>query len=232
MLINGDVKSLEIVTAAYLSRDKIMMQEVRDGVDMHGDNQVRFNLPERRIAKIFVFRLLYGGTHYANDPQFSSVSSSQGFWDDVIEAFYTKYKGVKKWHEFICDQVARTGCLILPTGRKYQWEWTGDLPHTQIKNYPVQGLGAEMVKLARIHLWNMLMENGLLNHVKFISSVHDSIVLDVPKKNVSISCHLMRKAVEETPRLFEEHFSKVFDLPMKCEIQVGPTKANMEDWNG
>lgn len=57
MLINADVKSLEIVAAAYLSQDEILIQEIRNKVDTHGDNQKRFGLPTRLIAKTFVFRL-------------------------------------------------------------------------------------------------------------------------------------------------------------------------------
>jgi len=230
MLINGDVKGLELVTAAYLSRDKVMMQEIIDGVDLHGDNQKRFGLPERRIAKIFVFRLLYGGTHFSNDSDFSSVSKSDKFWDGVIEAFYDKYRGIAKWHQFILREVGRSGCLVMPTGRKYEWEWNGELPHTQIKNYPVQGLGAEMVKLARIQLWRDLITEGLISHgVALISSVHDSILLDVPSTLVSTVVPMLRKSVEVTPMLFEQYFGRTFDLPMRCEIQVGKTKATLED---
>jgi hypothetical protein len=56
MLVNADMKSLEWVAGTYLSQDKIAMQEIWDGLDSHEDNRVKFNLPSRLIAKIFVFR--------------------------------------------------------------------------------------------------------------------------------------------------------------------------------
>jgi len=56
MIVNCDVKALEVVTAAYLSQDKVMCQEIRDNVDIHENNRVRFNLPTRLIAKTFKFR--------------------------------------------------------------------------------------------------------------------------------------------------------------------------------
>lgn len=56
MIINCDVKSLEIVVAAWLSQDPVLIQELNDGVDIHGRNQEAFGLPERVIAKILVFR--------------------------------------------------------------------------------------------------------------------------------------------------------------------------------
>lgn len=55
-LVEGDASALEVVGAAYLSQDKILCQEIREGVDIHGRNQEALNLPSRLIAKIFVFR--------------------------------------------------------------------------------------------------------------------------------------------------------------------------------
>ena len=58
MLVNVDVKSLEIVCAAYLSQDSVLCKEIVDKVDIHEDNRHRFNLPSRLIAKVFGFRLM------------------------------------------------------------------------------------------------------------------------------------------------------------------------------
>lgn len=72
MLIQCDAAALEIRVAAFLSQDKVLIQEIKDGVDLHTDNQQRFGLPSRLIAKILNFRILYGGNEFsfANDPEF------------------------------------------------------------------------------------------------------------------------------------------------------------------
>ena len=72
ILINCDVKSLEIVVAAMLSGDKVLQKEIIDREDIHENNRLKFGLPSRLIAKVFVFRLIYGGSaySYANDIQF------------------------------------------------------------------------------------------------------------------------------------------------------------------
>lgn len=57
MLINVDVKGLEVICAAYLSKDKVLYKELRDGLDIHSDNQAKFGLPDRITAKIFKFKL-------------------------------------------------------------------------------------------------------------------------------------------------------------------------------
>ena len=56
MLFQSDANALEIRVAAYLSQDEVLMQEIIDGVDLHTDNQKRFGLPTRLLAKVLNFR--------------------------------------------------------------------------------------------------------------------------------------------------------------------------------
>ena len=64
MLLNADAKQLEWICATYLSQDKVAIDEINNQVDQHADNQARFGLPSRLIAKTFVFRLIYGGSAF------------------------------------------------------------------------------------------------------------------------------------------------------------------------
>jgi len=60
MLINVDVKGLEVVVAAQLSGDDVLCTEIINRVDIHDANRVKFGLgegkPGRLVAKIFKFR--------------------------------------------------------------------------------------------------------------------------------------------------------------------------------
>ena len=56
MLIQADFSGLELRVAADLAKDKVMMEELINGVDLHEDNRVRFGLEQRVTAKILVFR--------------------------------------------------------------------------------------------------------------------------------------------------------------------------------
>jgi DNA polymerase I-like protein with 3'-5' exonuclease and polymerase domains len=96
MLVNIDVRGLEWVTIVWFAQDVVGMREIITGVDQHGENQRAFGLPERRIAKIFVFRLIYGGSKwaYALDPDFNYISKSPDYWQKVIDKFYDKYPGI------------------------------------------------------------------------------------------------------------------------------------------
>src|SRR3990167_1098033 len=236
MLINCYVKSLEVVTAAYLSNDSELCQEVKDQTDFHALNQKRFVLPNRTIAKIFMFKLIYGATAwgYAHDGDFISVSTSEKFWQRVIDEYYNKYKGIWKWHRDLVQSALSSGLYVSPTGRTYNYP-SSDIPRRlwfwrpKILNYPVQGLGADLVMLARISFWNRLKQMNLKN-VLPCSSVHDSIVVDVDNDQglCYTICKTLKKCVEDVPINFKRVFGVEFNLPLNAEVKVGKNLKEME----
>ena len=235
MILNADAKALEWVCASYLSKDKTAHQEIWDEIDQHTDNQNRFGLPSRLIAKTFVFRLIYGGSafSYANDPNFKDIGNEL-FWQNVIDQFYRKYTGLKDWHDQLMFQVKQTNKLIMPTGRTYKYlpetNSMGNIkyPRTRILNYPVQGLGADLMTIARISLYNKIAK---MDGVKLINTVHDSIMLDFDPKvcYTNSIVQIVKESFENVPANFKHLFGKEFNLPMRVDIQVGNTWGNLTD---
>ena len=232
MLINCDAKALEIVCASFLSQDQVSCDEIRNNVDQHSANQERFKLPTRLIAKTFVFRLIYGGSaySYANDPDFTEVSRSEKFWQGVIDEFYTKYKGISKWHSDLMSQATTTGMLRMPTGRIYNFNSTErnrDLvwPRTKILNYPVQGLGADVMTIARVSAFRRFKKEKIKGEL--ISTIHDSIVADVENHEVERVCQLFTDVFRDIPMNFQRIFGVEFNLPTRCEVAYGPNKYDL-----
>ena len=232
MLVNVDAKALEVLCAAYLSSDKILCQEIIDGVDIHSVNQEAFNLPDRLIAKKLQFRILYGGTEYsfAQDPEFTCVSSSQVYWKKAIDKFYEKYSGLAKWHTNLIATASSTGKIVMPTGRFYKFTGerrNGDIvwPRTQILNYPVQGFGADLMTLARVSFFRRFKEAKIKGEL--ISTIHDSIVVDVPNEEVEKVCIMFEDVFADIPKNFERIFGIPFHLPTKCEVEYGHDKFNL-----
>lgn len=237
MLIHADVKGLEVVTAAFLSQDPVLMEELWENYhnpkleDMHSRNQRLFKLPDRTAAKRFVFKLLYGGTAfgYAVDPSYFHISRSKKFWEKRIDEFYKKYSRIAEWHEELVREVVNTGRLVLPTGREFAyprkdvidrlWFW-----RPKILNYPVQGTGADLVCIGRVAAWKRLRKAGLA--VKWQSTVHDSIDIDTPLEMVYNVCRTVDNAIRDIPVNFERLFGVKFNLPVIAEIEYGP---NLKD---
>lgn len=237
MIINSDAKALEVNCAAFLSQDPVLLDEVRNGFDMHSSNQEMLGLPSRLIAKIFVFRLIYGGSAYAYsvDADFAVCNFSQKKWQYIIDKFYEKYKGLYAWHTKIVQEVIQTGQLVMPTGRVYKYStsvnYKGERvwPRTTILNYPVQGLGADIMTIIRVDFYNRLRNQLPVLEAKIINTVHDSIVIDCPKKEVDTIANMLYNIYIDIPKNFEKLFGIEYNLPLTNEISIGNNLKDLEE---
>lgn len=234
-IINVDFKSLEVVTAAWLSQDQVMMDEIKAGTDMHEANRLAFGLPSRLVAKVLKFRILYGGTafSFSKDPDFTPVSKKVDFWEDVIEKYYNKYKGLKKWHDTIIREATTTKKVVSPFGRSFNFEmvkkWNGEMvwPVTDIKNYPVQGTGADIVCMSRVMIHKKFKLANLKS--KLISTVHDSIVADAVPEEVDKVCKIFYDEIAKTPTYLTKYFDVDFNLPLVGEVSTGPNMLELTE---
>lgn len=232
MIIQMDASQLEWRTALELSRDPIGIAEVIEGQDTHALNQVAFELPSRLIAKIYLFRTIFRGSGYAFsvDPQFSHVSNSPQFWDEIGEKFYRKYNILNQWHKELAGRVVNGLDLVGPTGRAWTIpmgrSYRGELkiPWTTLTNYPVQGTGADVMMIARISFARRLRLSGI--PALIISTIHDSIVVDVEEKYVSQIVALMYDVFDDLVDNIHKVFKYDWIVPLACEVKLGP---NMKD---
>lgn len=234
MLVNADVTGLEVVVAAELSGDKVLGQEIiTDAKAIHTNNQKAFNLPDRRDAKFFKFRLLYGTSAYgfSKDQTFAHIGGDEEFWQGIMDAYYAKYSGISQWHKGLIREAQENRKLVIPSGRHYpispDYSKREPWPLTIIKNYPVQGFGADLVMLARLEAARLIRESGL--ECLLISTVHDSIVADTPERNVSDVGKILFDSIESVPRLCKQVFGYDFKLPLTSEVQFGRNKKSMEE---
>lgn len=172
--------------------------------------------------------MIYGGSEYsyARDPDFVEVSRDKNFWKEVIEKFYDKYRGIAAVHQAWMNQVQVHQRLVMPTGREYAFTLTdrGEWPRTQILNYPVQGLGADLMAIIRI-----LARRYLDEKYKIVSTVHDSIYTEVaPEDPPEAVREAYQRAFAEAPEAFRKAFGYQFNLPLRCEITIGRNMHDME----
>jgi DNA polymerase-1 len=180
--------------------------------------------------------LIYGGGAwaYANDPNFSSVGFSERQWQAVIDEYYEKYKGLGRWHAQL-PNIARenNGILTIPSGRFYDFsshfKQFNKWPLPKLKNYPVQGFGADLVKLARIEFYNRLVEIDI--DAVFCGTIHDSLIADCHKKHVDDVAQLMQDSIAKIPELCYNIYGYEFSLPMTSEILIGMNKKELVEWH-
>ena len=234
MLLQCDASQLEWRTALELSGDEVGLAEVINNEDAHAKNQKAFDLPSRLIAKIFLFRTIFRGSGYAfaNDPDFMHVSSDPKFWDGMNEKFYAKYKGLDKKHKEWM-QIVSSGRPIegpmgrswsIPMGRDYRGELK--LPINALTNYPVQGTGADVMMVARISAYKRIKKAEL--PCDFISTVHDSIVVDTTEKYLEPIAKIFDEVFADIPKNIKAVFGYDWKVPMACESKFGPNMKKMQ----
>lgn len=240
MIVNVDAKSLEWCTYLYLSQDPVGIDEwigvVEDPTknDIHTANQTAFKLPSRLIAKVFLFRWIYRGSAYAYsmDPDFRPVSTSSKFWQEVIDKYYLKYRKIEETHLRYIREATTTGTIVSPLGREYAFtpkEKRGELvwSESDIVNWPNQGLGADVMAVARIAVRQRWKRAGLKG--KLISTVHDSIVADVPDNEVSAAASLFDSTFRELPKLISQTYAVDWNVPMLGEVSIGPNMLDLTE---
>lgn len=63
-----------------------------------------------------------------------------------------------------------------------------------------------------------------------MSTIHDSIVVDTPSKNLDVVAKLLLQSVERVPELCKQVWDYDFSLPLTAEVQYGPNKGTMQDY--
>ena len=230
-LLNSDVANLEWRTLLELSGDKIGIQEILDGLDTHTDNQNRFGLPSRLIAKVFLFRWIYRGSAYAyaNDPDFSHVSSSADYWDGVNEKFFKKYSGINECHFKWKERCEQGLPIVSPFGREWDIPLLnsyGKVNWTQFTNYPVQGTSGDVIKIAMVYIRKRIKDLP----VYLINTVHDSIILDGRDETSCIQAgKICYGTFQEIPDLMYKHFGWRMPIPITGEIEIGERWSEVKE---
>lgn len=148
----------------------------------------------------------------------------------MIDEYYKKYKGIARWHESLIREAVTTGKVISPTGREYIFpKYEGKIKETQVKNYIVQGSGADIMALARVSFYNRLKKLNFPACL-IVNTVHDSIVVDCDEKTTDVDKLIttMHEVFDDIPANFEKLFGVKFNVPMAAEVQTG---YNWEDMN-
>lgn len=120
----------------------------------------------------------------------------------------------------------------MPTGRVFNFYPTETYkgtkwPETTIKNYPVQGTGADIMSIIRVDFGKMFRYNKIDGVI--VSTIHDSIVVDVNKKDVAKVIQLLQKSFERMPNNFYKLFNTEYNLPIFCEISIGNNMKDLEE---
>ena len=163
VLIEADYASIEMRIAAWIAREERMLAVFRNGGDIHGETAalVLGDRQARQPAKPINFGCLYGGgaerlrITARTDTASNSAPSRPG---NTYDRFFTTYSGLGRWHQ--SARILRRGvdlrCYpVWPQalGGSRRPQGRGEWNRFQLAtNFPVQGTGADALKLAMVRL--------------------------------------------------------------------------------
>ncbi len=236
LILQADLSQIEWRGAAELAQDVVMLNEINSGIDQHAEactNPKLMNLPltkdNRTDAKIFNFRMIYGGSPYGFYMDHKMPSFPLKRWKQIVSGFEDKYYGLTHWQQRNIQNVMRHGCLRIKTGRKFVFNKIGhEYNERQIKNYPVQGLaGGDILPLVCVVLRRGLLKHNLKS--KLILTVHDSIVLDILLEEKDIIINLVNLIFNNLTKYIINYYKVDWSADLAGEIEIGPNYADLKE---
>jgi len=225
-ILEADFAQLEFRAAAYLSQDKVAIDEVTTGFDVHSyTSKVITDAGQptsRQDAKAHTFAPLYGATGFGR-------SKAEA---EYYKHFTEKYQGIKSWHGRLAKEALSTKMIRTPSGREFafpdvQRKMRGGVSYfTQIKNYPVQSFAtADVVPIALLYI------DKLLDTMKscVVNTVHDSIVIDIHPDEERAVLEVINTTNRELISMINSKWNIDFNVPLLLESKIGDNWLDTKD---
>jgi DNA polymerase-1 len=218
VLVKADYSQIELRIAAKVSGDEMMLAAYRDGLDLHTLTAQRVlgvaevSKEQRQLAKAINFGLLYGmGAEgfraYALAQYGLRLTKEEA--GRYRQAFFAAYPGLRRWHRSVPKATMTTRTLV---GR-----WRQQVErYTEKLNTPVQGTGADGLKLALALLWERREQcPGAFP----VLAVHDEIVVECAEDQAeAVAAWLTGVMVDALAPLLDP-------VPVEVEVKIGRTWA-------
>lgn len=217
-IIKADYSQIELRIMARLSGDTKMCQVYRQGADLHrltaslvtGKYINEVTEEDRRLAKAINFGLIFG-MGAAKLQIYAQVKYGVAMTLEQAKAFsqrfFEAYPGIAKWHENIKRKYIQ-GIKESRTLANRRRRWVNKPRLSELFNHPVQGLNADINKLAMVKLSTPLANF----RTKLICVRHDEIVLECPETEVDQVSHILHNCMVAAAQKFLSPIPVVIDV--------------------
>jgi DNA polymerase-1 len=229
ILLSADYSQIELRVMAHFSSDPVLIDAFRNGEDIHartaqevfGVGPMAQNAEHRRAAKAINFGIIYGLSPFGLAQQ---LGIGQKEAAQFINAYFTRYRGVKEFLERTLAETRKTGVAKTLFGRIRPIPEISS-PQAQLRSFaertalnsPLQGTAADLIKLAMISIARRLSAEKF--EAKMILQVHDELLFEAPPKEKSKLEKLVREEMEGVYQLA---------VPLVVEICSGPNWRDLE----
>lgn len=222
-LLEADYSQAEIRLAAYLSGDSTLLDAYRHNVDVHAITTAAiFGIPlseasdktrpdykhRRTVAKSTMFGIMYGMSGFGlarNLFTNAGIKLSEPECNGYIAGVLQRYPELAAWQRMAIMAARRNGYAETALGRRRYLPGIRATDNRSRRsaermsiNTPVQGLGADCLKLSMGRLVEALVDKP---YIRPIFTVHDSIVFEVENAHVDEATQLVKACMEAVPPL-------------------------------
>ncbi len=251
MLVVADYSQLEVVCLAIASKDTQLIQDLRDGIDLHTMRaEELFGAPvskeQRQKAKELSFQLQYGA---GAKGMAKKLGIDYTLAQEFIKNYFNRYPELDRYYKNLFRELNDTkyytgmkdeevpvseAIFTSPTGRRYWFreydsQWGVKFSPTELKNYPIQGFaGGDVMSLAVSSVYNELIMNNLCDGIKLVNTVHDNIIADCSDESIRKCCNLFRRVLNDIGRKMELVYGiNTFGIQLKVEVSKGNSLADL-----
>lgn len=244
-ILEADQSQIEIRTAAWVSKDKKMLEAIESGEDIHyamaaimlgkrippkGEEDTcdpaKFvTVEDRQVCKARTFLILYGGgaAKLSKDLKISRRAAQR-----LIDDYFETFTGLRDYIQRTKDRVKVDLEVTTPFGftrrfiRPDRWDSSeGFRVERQAFNTIVQSTAACITYIAMIELEQDMRAIGLKSMM--VGQVHDSILVDVyPGEEDKVS-YLVKQTMENAGAIAKRDYGVDFDVPLACDVELGYT---------
>ena len=218
-LIVADYNQIELRCIAHLAEDAGLISAFTEGQDIHtatasqifGVAQDEVTNGQRSKAKMVSYGLAYGMEAYGL-AQRLGISNKEA--SGILDAYFSAFPSVKSYMEETVQEARDKGYTETLFGRRRRIpELTSDnfrirqAAERQAMNAGIQGLAADIFKVALVNLDKRIMEEQLKSRI--VLQVHDEVILECPTKELL-----------KVQDLTIEIMSAAFDLLVPLEVNI------------
>lgn len=235
--VEADYSQVELRIAAFLSRERYMLELFARGEDLHLITTARITgLPRSKITKEVRkvvgkpvnFGFLYGmGWRKFIATAFNNYGAV--FTEEQARAarttYFDLYPGLLPWHARQRRLVGINGRVQSPIGRVRHLpdiyspdEGVRAEAERQAINSPVQGFASDLAVLSMVHINERIRQRNIAAHC--LGLVHDAINFEVRNDHIGYLLPIIKKTMEDVsiPR---RQFGVQITVPIVADIKIG-----------
>ncbi|MET0144493.1 MAG: DNA polymerase I [Ilumatobacteraceae bacterium] len=226
-LLVADYNQIELRCIAHLAADPGLIAAFTGGEDIHNATAARIfdvaptdvTLDQRSKAKMVSYGLAYGMEAYGLGQRLNIATDEAA---KILDAYFEAFPNVKAYMDATVVEARKRGYTETLFGRRrpipelLNGNWRiRQAGERQAMNAGIQGLAADIFKVALVHVDAALEERGIES--RLVLQVHDEVLVEVPDHEREVVGPLVVDLMRNAAAL---------DVPLEVNVSWGATWAD------